>query len=89
MQIYYSSGAVLGKCLQPPLFLSTSAERAGQYDVLIRALTGAMHNSLISLAEVVHWHSSRDVTVRRGQGGVSRKPPEMLFTALFKRAFGI
>lgn len=88
MQIYYSS-AVLGKCLPPPLFLSTSAERAGQYDVLIRVLTGAMHNSLISLAEVVHWHSSRDVTVRRGQGGVSRKPPEMLFTALFKGAFGI
>lgn len=36
------------KCLQPPLFCSTSPIE-GLYDVLIKKLTGAMHNLLSSL----------------------------------------
>lgn len=89
MQIYYSSTAPGKKCLQLPLFLRTSTESPGHNDGLIRALTGAMHNSLISLAEVVHEHSSQSVTVSRGQGGVSCKQPEMLFTALLNGPLGI
>lgn len=52
MQIYYTP-AVFGcywgkKCLQPSLFCSTSPIE-GWYDVLIKKLTGAMHNLLSSL----------------------------------------
>lgn len=36
------------KCLQPPLFCSTSPKEVF-YDVLIKKLTGAMHNLLSSL----------------------------------------
>lgn len=77
------------KCLQAPLFLRTSAESPGHDDGLISTLTGAMHNSLISLTEVVLGHSSRPMRVSRGQGGVSCKQPGMLFTALFTGPFGI
>lgn len=77
------------KCLQAPLFLRTSAESPGHDDGLISTLSGAMHNSLISLTEVVLGHSSWPMRVSRGQGGVSCKQPEMLFAALFTGPFGI
>lgn len=50
MQIYYTQqySGVGGECLQPSLFCSTSPIE-GLYDVLIRKLTGAMHNLLSSL----------------------------------------
>ena len=44
----YSAAAGGKKCLQPPLFCSTSPIE-GLYDVLIKKLTGAMHNLLSSL----------------------------------------
>lgn len=52
MQIYYTPAVFCccwgKKCLQPPLFCSTSPIE-GLYDVLIKKLTGAMHNLLSSL----------------------------------------
>lgn len=87
---FITAALLLGKkCLQAPLFLRTSAESPGHDDGLISTLTGAMHNSLISLTEVVLGHSSRPMRVSKGRGGVSCKQPEMLFTALFTGPFGI
>lgn len=53
MQIYYTPAVFCcccwgKKCLQPLLFCSTSPIE-GSYDVLIKKLTGAMHNLLSSL----------------------------------------
>lgn len=52
MQIYYNPAVFYcywgEKCLQPPLFCGTSPIE-GLYDVLIKKLTGAMHNLLSSL----------------------------------------
>lgn len=91
MQIYYSSSAPgKKKCLQAALFPRTSTVSPGPDDSLIRVLTGAMHNSLISLGELVHGHSSQFVRVSRGQGGVSRKEADMPgCTALFFSPTGL
>lgn len=72
----YSAATGGKKCLQPPLFCSTSPIE-GLYDVLIKKLTGAMHNLLSSLTlwplggqlGVGQCLLSRIVTKREGSPG--------------------